>query len=269
MRFRHLIPLLIFCLYTSSSLAQKHKLRFVRRVSCSNPEAVVSDLQGNFYICDSEGKITKYSSEGTFIEVFTSPNGLKPTSIEIYQGLNLLVFYQTTQEYLYLDQNFLPSRLFPLNLTSNDFASVFTQAQGQTFWIADEYQQTLKKYDVNRKQAITELSYQEIEPFKNIQITSLQSHQNRLYLNTLNSGIYVLDNFGNILKKIPANTQTVHFRGDFLYYSNGPHISFVHLYQNKEKSIPISNKKSYADVLVNDKYYFLFDQAKFDIYTKK
>lgn len=255
--------LLLICLWPNRIHAQEHKPALLRTIH-TKPAITALDLQGNLYVCDAEGLITKYSATGEKLNSFSSPDGQHPSSIEIYQASNLLVYYSATQSYLYLDQNFRPFN--SLELPSETFATHLTQVQGQQVWIADNFARLIRKYDLNRRQIISEISYYDLEQEGSFSIRSLKSYQNRIYIQSEKRGIYVMDNFGLLMKKLDVPALPYHFKDQSLYYPEKQHIQVRHLYRQTSRQIELAAKVEILDVLLSEKFVYIFQKDRFDIY---
>ena len=163
---------------------------------------VNSDPVENFYI-STNTSIWKTSSQSNQSFIYDSKKSGNITLIDAGDPMKVLVFYKDLSLITFLD-NFMAETSFNISLMDFglDQAEVVCKSLNNGIWVYDTKQDKLVKISSALKVEMEILNVQRIigEAFSPKQMMERTSG---LYLNDPMKGIYVFDNYGSFLRKIP------------------------------------------------------------------
>ena len=162
---------------------------------------ILVDNLGNVYVINKD-KILKYESDGKLNATFSYKNSGEISSVDITDPLKIVVFYKNFGQLIFLDNTLSitkgPISLFDYNII-NPVLVCATSDKG--LWVYDRQNFTIFKFDDNLKLISTIpnipiLIDSEFEPVFMLGINSF------LYLTYPKKGVFVLDQYGSLYKKI-------------------------------------------------------------------
>lgn len=236
-----LLILLMACMATGL-YGQGWKL--ISEVQHPNLDQFFTDQLGNIYVTDRAGVLTKYTPEGKRLLEYAPVRVASVQQIAVGTQLKVMLFYQNLQEFLILDRYLS----FPVDYRLNDFNMGFVEhlapINPQQIWLLDISDFSIKLLDLRENRLIERKSLAKVLSQESIDIHSFHAHQNRLYLVDQMSGIQVFDNIGNYLFKLAdTGLPVIGFDKDYLYYEEDGKLVFVHLYDEKDHSLELPQKK--------------------------
>lgn len=218
------------------------KLHLTDSAAIGFPTAASIDKTGNVFISNARGEVRKYSSLGELLATFTPQQPSAISSIEAWQMLRVFVFYDKSQQYIFLDRFLNASQPQLLEDVIQGFASHATTGEDNSLWLINETTLALEKYDLRtgRQLVSTDLT---LFLDKDFQFFGLKTYQNKIYISMGTQGMLVFDAFGSFIQKLPLDNIThFNFYNDELYYLDGNHIHFYHLYTFQERFIEFPAK---------------------------
>lgn len=232
-------------------------------------QAVSMDVAGNLYVADARGVITKYDRTLTQLTSSSEARFNSIRSIDANQMLKVFVFYQTTQQYQFLNR-FLNPLQPPQNIEAEGFAQydAATLSEDQMIWLVNNDRVRLQKYNPILQEMIidTDLSYFLVGegPTK-----SLQEHNNRLYLHH-QWEIMMFDAMGNFMSKLPFETEKPFtlYRESLYYLEEGKLLRY-HLGTMETIIVNLTPPEKIKFMLCGDDMrFFLFTSRKIIAYHK-
>lgn len=197
------------------------------------------DLQGNLYISTREGAIVKFDSSFHELISYTAEKIMPLTSIDVSNRFKIFGFYRNEQSYILLDQSFrkLNETSFDPRILGSGVAACLTS--DEMIWIFDELDFSLKKINPTLNQIVINIRMPLVTGADHYSIIQLEAHQNRLYVNNSEDGVYVFDGFGNFLNKLKISTNHLFyiFR-EKLYYFDESTVKAIHIYTHDIETVP-------------------------------
>ena len=211
------------------------------------------DRTGNIFLTFKGGAITKYSPSMDSLISF-SPEKLGDISLlEAWHGFQIFAFYEEFQEFALLDRFLTRDTRYRLSQSSSNYVDICTISSDQNLWVFEENQLRLIKLNLNIRAIEIEVPLEFVLDANEHKITFLREYQNLVFLVDELSGIYILDNLGNYLRKIAApGIINCSFRNEHLFYLQNNEVHAINLYQGTHKIIKISSG-DYLGVLPLDK----------------
>lgn len=193
---------------------------------------------------DAQGNITTYDTLGNALNVYSPNTVATVTSLEAWRSMQVLVFYRELQQFVVLDRFLTPLSGFPYPARVPPdligFARVMAPAYDDRFWVFDDTDFSLKKYDPLLQTVSFNSPLGLVLDARDYQITFMREYQNQLFVADAQAGVLVFDNLGNYRKKLPfAGLDILHFAGNELYYLQGKTVYFHDLYTQNQRQITL------------------------------
>lgn len=234
------------------------------------PEAPVSvsiDRTNHIYLGGNKGNIYKFDDSGELLLSFSPQKQGNIKNVEAWSTLNTFVFYEGLQEFSFLDRflTLITTQKFDREV----YARLATISSDNNLWVFDDQDYSLKKINLNYFEADI------LTPLNNIvsgdfQGKHLREYQNFVFLSDAAQGIYVFDNFGNFIKKLPFESISYfNFSKNELYFLTGSTLTFYDIYSAETRFIelPTPTEKSYDFALIAENRLFMISGSSLDIYS--
>ncbi|WP_241738919.1 hypothetical protein [Pontibacter beigongshangensis] len=245
------------------------QLQYSHSLAISSPTVASIDRNNSIYLLDKNRNLTKLDSLGQVQVVFSPPFKGRPASVEAWNPLKVLLFYQDRQEIMLLDRFMRPisqTSLADYGYTGTIRAA--TLSSDDSFWLYNESDFTLSKLDQRFRKATIETSLGLILEKERLDVRLLREYQNMLYMLDANGGIFLFDNLGNYKSKLPfTGLTTFGFRENELYYLQEGKLHFYDLFKQQIRSINLPAGKKYLNALAGKRHLYLFTDKEVEIYT--
>lgn len=248
-----------FIILTSKSRAQYYSFDHMKTVSYTG-HILSSDDRGNILI-GSKQKLTKLSANGEFIAQYEPMYHAKISSIDVKDPRRILILYPGLSYLVFLNQDLVnagsisayqiisnpkPINLDDLNLSYIKLACL--DEYNDSYWLYDENtSEILLMDDENnidfRGDALDD--YTELQPNPNFMVME----NNRLFINNPSSGVYIFDENGRFVRKLPLmGLKKLQAEGDKLYYASNSFLVIYDLVTDEEKyhPLPVLNFKDWS-----------------------
>lgn len=268
----YLLLLLVSALALLNNLAfaqNQKQLIFSHEIAVGSPTTISQDRTGNIYLLDTKRNLLRLNPQGHPLDTFSPPIRGRINTIEAWNPMKVLLFYQDRQEVLLLDRFLRPINTF--RLTTIDYAGTAkaaTLASDDGYWLFDESSFAIQKYNTMLGKLSVETPLNLILDKEQFDVRMIREYQNMVYLLDYNGGIYVFDNLGNYKKKLPfTSISYISFKDDELYFVKDGKLQFINLYTLATQEIPLPTEKAYVSALVNNKRVFLFTSKSVEVHT--
>lgn len=209
------------------------------------PHRFSCDNYKNILITDINGLLYKYDSLGKLQNTFSPPKRCKVSLLEAGRNMNIFLFYDYFQEYLFLDRFFTQTETLELPRDRVGFARIATVALDNNLWLFDDLSFSLKKFNTRAYKVDLTTSLDLILDASDYDISFMREYQNQLFLVDKNSGILVFDNLGNYKTKLPfKGVNWFGFLEDEMYFVQDGELVLYNLYTYKEKRMALPVKAS-------------------------
>ncbi len=222
------------------------------------------DNEGNIYVSTKQGIIKKYDSLFNELFTFASDDIIPLTSIYVSFQFRIFGFYQFNQSYLILDRYFKPLYHTVLDPETIGNATAAAYASDNSLWIFDESDFSLKKINPVLNQLEIHIKMPLLIADDEYSIFQIIAYQNRIYIHNYMYGIYVFDQFGNYLKKLPVQTKSKFaFYRDGLIFIEDTFLKSINIYSNQSTRIGIipDAKDVLKVICYNDNFYLIYTDS--------
>lgn len=154
------------------------------------PTAFSIDIQNNFYLGFSDGRVTKYDQKGTEVQTFSLSNQASISLIEAQNNLKLFVFNFDNQKITFLDRFSAQPRTYFLSDYETALGMMACPSPEGNVWVAENNPRRLKKIDLLRQFTLLE-----VQTSLGDSIKFMRTQQNLLIISDEN-GVHIFDQFG-------------------------------------------------------------------------
>jgi hypothetical protein len=238
--------LIIISIWFSSPILAQEIWKELYTFETGTIDKISSDTQGNLYISDDLGIVSKYDSTGQKLLLFSPSKQSKISILNGSRNVNIFLFYKNYQEVRILDR-FL-TEISQFNFTKQNIGNVMicTPSLDNNIWLIDESDLSIKKYSSQFKQVLINNSLLFTLPpnKRDFHFTHFVEYNTNIYLSDLNQGIYVFDNIGNY-KSLIRGTGIIHFGfyDNHLYYIEKQELKIIHLSTGKTLETRLPNSE--------------------------
>jgi hypothetical protein len=236
--------LLIFCWSVNPTMGQDWQNGVQIEFPRLNKFSV--DNSGHLFISDPEGNLFQYNTLGSQINLFSPQRQGRLTQIEAAWTVNIFTFSADLQEYRILDRFLKPVAENRIPTDVVNLAKAATLGNNNIIWIYDEADFTLKQFDYVKGQVTQQQPLNLILGNTSLEVVELKEYQNMLFVNIRGEGLAILDNQGNLIKKIVLKTDfSLNFWKKHLLIPKGDILELIDFTTGEanEVSLPISVKQ--------------------------
>ena len=248
---------LLLALLSTSLLAQEKK-EFGRKIAefkVDQLDLISIDTQDHLFISNSSGDIYQFSPEGKELNLFSPPNQGRLNQLEAAWSVNIFSFSSDLQEYRILDRFLNP--LAKGNFTASNIllAKAATLGNNNVVWVWDESDLSLKSIDYLRNIQIQSQPLSLVLRETSLNVSEIREYKNRLFMTIPDSGIFIFDNQGNLIKKINLqDREHLAFYKDFLVWVQGDTLMGLSLSTQSQFEICASPERGLEQVKVGQEY---------------
>ncbi|MDI1354313.1 MAG: hypothetical protein PSX36_05325 [bacterium] len=204
-------------------------------VQQNDPKPVVIKSKYDFFTVDNLGNIftiredelVKYLPSGKFFARYSNLKLGNITTVDATNPLKLVVYYRDYQTIVFLDNQLsLNSDVVSLQEMNYEQTDLVCAGANNSFWIYDKQNNELIRFNENSKKIaatgnLKQILRTELNP------NYMLEHNNYLYLNCPQTGIYVFDIFGAFskiisikdLKQFQVNDNLIYYQKDSVFCS--------------------------------------------------
>lgn len=228
--------------------AQERMWKVDQTISISAERAILDQLN-NVYVL-RKGEVIKLDAKGKELSRYSNKLIGEDVLLDVTNPLKVLLYSPEQMRLITLD-----SRFGEMNEQVNFFQSGYEQislvatSHSNGMWLYDPIDFKLIRLNKSMDEERTSLNLAQL--FKvNLYPTDLIEINNKVYMTDPNHGVFVFDNFGNYLRKIPIKgIRKVVISDDRLFYMNKESLRALNLLDSSEEIVTIEmNSKSYFSV---------------------
>ncbi len=161
-----------------------------------------TDNLGNMYLVN-DAELLKYNAGGDLLVRYSNLKLGDIGSVDATNPLKILIYYPDYQQMLFLDNQLSPNgQPISLQELGLEQAAMVCAGANNSFWVFDSRNSELIRFDQNRKKIASTGNLRQVLNAE-IKPVMMREHNNFLYLNCPETGIYVFDIFGAFSKLLP------------------------------------------------------------------
>ncbi len=205
---------LVFLFFTLNVTAQNTSSFKTNSVEYTGVVSI--DRLNNVYLADRQNNLHKFNATGQLTATYSPPATGHLALIEAWNAAKILLFYDDQQKVVLLDRFLAPISTIRLSDYTDGLIKTASFSADNKLWAFDESNFSLHKIDLQLPEASRNIPLNLLLNQNQYDIRFLREYQNYVYLLDKASGIYVFDNLGNYLKKLPfTGLSYIGFRGEW------------------------------------------------------
>ena len=255
----------ILSLIVFGVIFQESKFHLIKSIPTSSAGFITDNLENSYLI--KKNILEKYDSEGNFQKSFSNKNLGNISSADAHDPLKILLFYQTFQQIILLDNMLAPSGN-PISLDALGYnqATLACASHNNGFWIYNQLNFELIRFDQSLQKTqqtgnISQISGMEIRP------NFIAEYNNNVFLNDSAKGILVFDIYGTYSKTIPLKgLMRFQVSNENIFYVSGDKLKSydIKILKESETSLPSTEV---LDARTEKEKLYLLKQKSLDIYS--
>jgi hypothetical protein len=255
---------LLFCSIFFVSFVFSQDYQLVKSIDIP-VDFIHTDNFGNLYVV-KDFRITLFDQNGKQLFVFEDYSAGKISHIDVTDPLKIIVYYKDFMVMRLLDKTLSELSSFRLNNIGFDMVEVVAHTRDRRFWIYNQSDFKLKKIDdtgkiINESELFNVLFREAVSPEKIVE------YEGMVYLNDPQNGIYIFDQFGTFVKKIPIkDIRQFQLMQEKLIYFDGTNLSSYDLRWMIENEMIVPQKEGLLGVAIQKARLFLHTKNKIAIY---
>lgn len=192
------------------------KLVPIQEIGNNNGVLISADRRGYFYVADAQGNVQQYKSNAEKGLLYSPQKQTRPSVLEAWNGLSILVFSRGFQEYTLLDRFLSTERVIPVPNSATAFAAMVAISNDNNLWVLDMSQFSVNKFQLSTGQLLfsnpldLKLRQQLKDPI------GFTEYQNYLYLTDSTKAVYMFDNTGIYMQSLDKSDSPIAFANDYL-----------------------------------------------------
>ncbi len=227
--------------------------------------SVEVDEQGDVYLVNTEKQLIKFNSSLDTLFIFNEKS-MEVELVAPQNALKILIFNKSLNTIQFLDKTLSPS-VDELNLDEVDIPLVEAVgiSKDNNFWLFDQYDQSLKKYDTKMNMISTSGNLMNITGL-NWSPTKLKEIDNKVFVCDTSRGIMEFDFFGSYVQSINLKVKSnFYYAQSSLWYLRNDSL-IVHDILLQEESKFQLPQKNIVDFAFYKSQFYLLTQEKLYIY---
>ncbi|WP_425639992.1 hypothetical protein ACPUEN_09365 [Algoriphagus yeomjeoni] len=171
-------------------------------ISLQNLDLISFDTKDQLFASTISGDIYLFSADGKQVNLFSPARQGRLNQLEAAWTVNIFSFSSDLQEYRILDRFLNPLAEKGFFLADINLAKAATLGNNNMVWVWDESDLNLKLLDFRRNQIIQSQPLNLILESNDLSVTEIREFKNRLFMNVPQTGVFIFDNQGNLMRKI-------------------------------------------------------------------
>ncbi len=233
----------------------------VAEISLKKIDLVSLDTKDQIFASNTSGDIYLFSTDGTQLNLFSPARQGRLNQLEAAWTVNIFSFSSDLQEFRVLDRFLNPLTESGFLLTDVNLAKAASFGNNNVIWVWDESDLSLKSLDYLRNLVIQSQPLNLILNSENLAVAEIREFKNRVFMNVPESGIFILDNRGNLIEKLNVKTtqKLCYYKEHLLWFEQSELMSI---------SISTGETQKIASIYVPDLYYLQVGRNRLAIVSK-
>jgi len=176
----------------------------IAKIELTQIDLVSLDTRDQIFIGRENGDIFLFDQNGKQLNFFSPSRQARLQQLEASWTVNIFSFSTDLQEYRILDRFLNP--LIEKNLVGDEIGlpKAATLGNNNVIWVWDESDLRLKSLNYLQNKIIQSQPLNLILEEEDLNVLEIREIKNRVFINIPKSGIYIFDNQGNFIQKVPV-----------------------------------------------------------------
>lgn len=204
-------------------------------IAVENLDLVSLDNRANIFYSDTKGNVFKIDDSGKVVNQYSPLFQGRLHQLDASFTMLLFLFSADLQQVIVLDSHLAPLHHISFQDESVGIVRAAALGNNNVFWLFDEADLSLKKYDYRRGEI---LQVQPLSPLlggDKIQVIDIKETQNLVFITVKDRGLFIFDNQANLIKKFDIllhHQLTV--MNDHIYFVEGVYMHRLNIYSGEK-----------------------------------
>ncbi|MEB2786183.1 hypothetical protein [Algoriphagus persicinus] len=192
-------------------------------ITIENLDLISFDTKDQLFASNTSGDIYLFSADGKQLNLFSPARQGRLTQLEAAWTVNVFSFSADLQQYRILDR-FLKTLAEDSFIFSDvNLAKAATLGNNNVLWVWDESDLSLKSIDYQRNLVIQSQPLNLILNTDKLEVAEIREFKNRLFMNVPETGVFIFDNQGNLMRKVAQAgiTRMCYYKEHLLWLEEG------------------------------------------------
>lgn len=217
-----------------------------------------TDNLGNIYLVDGP-ELLKYSAQGKRMARYSNLRMGGISNVDATNPLKILVYYRDFQQVLFLDNQLSPNgQAVSLEALGLEQAGLVAASANNSFWVYDKRNNELHRYSEQTRRIVSTGNLKQVLTTA-MKPVEMKEHNNFLYVNSPEAGIFVFDIFGAFSRLIPlTKVEEFQVTDEILYSRRGRRICSFDKLRLEENCDSLMHPGIVAAAVANGSKYFSY-----------
>ncbi len=170
-------------------------------IAVEEVDLVSLDNRGRIFYSDTKGNVFKLGEAGEVRSRYSPPIQGRLNQLDAFQTMILFLFSADLQQVTLLDSHLAPIQNIPFQDEDIGLVKAAALGNNHVFWLFDEVDLSLKKYDYRSGQILQVQSLVPLVGDNTIEVIEILERKNLVLMNIKDRGLFVFDNQGNFIRK--------------------------------------------------------------------
>lgn len=230
----------------------------VKSLKVEGLDRISVDNRGHIIYSDIKGNIFKLDASGEIVNRYSSSLQGRLNQLDAFSTTIVFLFSSDLQQVTLLDSHLAPLQSISVQDDGIGYAKAAALGNNHVFWIFDEVDWSLKKYDYRRGEI---LQVQPLIPLvgdEDIDVTEILERGNLVLVHLRDHGLLVFDNQGNFLKRHAVTfNHPLAVYDDQVFFFKDAHVYRFNIFSGEKRMIKIP-KLSGNGVAVSARHLLLY-----------
>ncbi|REG83064.1 hypothetical protein [Algoriphagus antarcticus] len=237
-------------------------------IPLENLDLVSFDTKDQLFASTSLGDIYLFSQDGKQLNLFSPARQGRLNQLEAGWTVNIFTFSADLQQYRILDRFLNPLAEKGFSLADISLAKAATLGNNNVVWVWDESDLSLKSLDYLRNQVIQSQPLNLILESEDLSVSEIREFKNRLFMNAPESGVFIFDNQGNLMRKIEVKgINKLCYYKEHLIWIEGNNLMAVSLSTNDIVTLADLDNSEAAYLQIGQERIALVSKDKISLYS--
>ncbi len=172
-------------------------------ITLRQTDLVSLDTRDQIFISRENGDIHLFDRLGKQLNFFSPPRQAQLQQLEASWTVNIFSFTADLQEFRILDRFLNPLVEKSLLIDEITLPKAATLGNNNVIWVWDESDLSLKSLNYLQNKVLNSQPLNLILEAENLSVLEIREVKNRVFMNISYSGIYIFDNQGNLIQRLP------------------------------------------------------------------
>lgn len=226
------------------------------------------DNRDNIFYSDIQGNVFKLDLSGEIINQYSPTLQGRLSQLDAFSTMILFLFSVDLQQVTLLDSHLSPLQQISVQDEAVGFAKAAALGNNHVFWLFDEGDWSLKKYDYRRSETLQSQPLLPLVGNHAIEVTEILEKGNMVLVHLKDHGLWLFDNQANLIKKYAISfDHPIAVYDDQVYFLKDEHLRRLDLFSGVESSVGIPEVPGHG-VAVSSQYFLIYSDDTLYLFPK-